>query len=64
MISNSYPSDTGVLTLSQYILLDTPLLFFIMAAAFCLLMFQEYHKKYAHVTRENMQSQSIHFQTV
>ncbi|ELU02562.1 hypothetical protein CAPTEDRAFT_139146, partial [Capitella teleta] len=31
--------DTGVLTLSQYILLDTPLLFFIMAAAFCLLMF-------------------------
>ncbi|ELT93986.1 hypothetical protein CAPTEDRAFT_152537 [Capitella teleta] len=37
--------DTGVLTLSQYILLDTPLLFFIMAAAFCLLMFQEYHKK-------------------
>ena len=37
--------ETGTLTLSQYILLDPPLMFFVMASTYCAVKFQSYKEE-------------------
>ena len=40
-----YFLETGTLTLSQYILLDPPLMFFVMASTYCAVKFQSYKEE-------------------
>lgn len=42
-------ADTGCLTISQYILLDPILMFYIMVAVFCVAKFQTHSKRLAYV---------------